>query len=63
MPITACDVASSFGWARLIVGEVTAAAVLGFLREAVRPTYRAAGWRLRSHRMFDPLRNRRRFAE
>ena len=26
--ITGCDVASSFGWARLIVGEVTAAAVL-----------------------------------
>lgn len=44
--ITGCDVASSFGWARLIVGEVTAAAVLGFLRERVRPTYRQAGWRL-----------------
>jgi transposase InsO family protein len=44
--ITGCDVASSFGWARLIVGEVTAAAVLGFLREVVRPTYRQAGWRL-----------------
>ena len=44
--ITGCDVASSFGWARLIVGEVTAAAVLGFLRETVRPTYRQAGWRL-----------------
>ena len=35
--ITGCDVASSFGWARLIVGEVTAAAVLEFLREVVRP--------------------------
>lgn len=44
--ITGCDVASSFGWAHLIVGEVTAAAVLGFLRERVRPTYRQAGWRL-----------------
>lgn len=44
--ITGCDVASSFGWARLIVGEVTAAAVLGFLREVVRPSYRQAGWRL-----------------
>ena len=44
--ITGCDVASSFGWARLIVGEVTAAAVLSFLRELVRPTYRQAGWRL-----------------
>ena len=46
-PITGCDAASSFGWARVIVGEVTAAAVLGFLREVVRPTYRQAGWRLR----------------
>jgi hypothetical protein len=44
--ITGCDVASSFGWARLIVGEVTAAAVLAFLRELVRPAYRHAGWRL-----------------
>jgi len=44
--ITGCDVASSFGWARLIVGEVTAAAVLEFLRETVRRTYRQAGWRL-----------------
>ena len=45
--ITGCDVASSFAWARLVIGEVTAAAVLAFLREAVRPTYRHAGWRLR----------------
>ena len=45
--ITGCDAASSFGWARLIVGEVTAAAVLAFLREVVRPTYRQAGWTLR----------------
>jgi hypothetical protein len=45
--ITGCDVASSFGWARLIVGEVTAAAVLGFLRAVVRPSYRQAGWHLR----------------
>lgn len=45
--ITGCDVASSFGWAQVIVGEVTAAAVLAFLRDMVRPTYRAAGWRLR----------------
>lgn len=44
--ITGCDAASSFGWARLIVGEVTAAAVLGFLRQVVRPGYRQAGWRL-----------------
>lgn len=45
--ITGCDVASSFGWARLLVGEVTAAAVLGVLRDVVRPAYRQAGWRLR----------------
>ena len=44
--ITGCDAASSFGWARLIVGEVTAVAVLGFLRDVVRPAYRHAGWRL-----------------
>ena len=44
--ITGCDVASSFGWARVVVGEVTAAAVLGFLRDVVRPAYRQAGWRL-----------------
>jgi transposase InsO family protein len=45
--ITGCDVASSFAWARLVMGEVTAAAVLAFLRDDVRPTYRHAGWRLR----------------
>ena len=45
--ITGCDAASSFAWARLVIGEVTAAAVLAFLREVVRPTYRQAGWRLR----------------
>jgi transposase InsO family protein len=45
--ITGCDVASSFGWARLILGEVTAAAVLAFLREVVKPGYRRAGWRLK----------------
>ena len=44
--ITGCDVASSFGWARVLVGEVTAAAVLAFLREIVRPAYRKAGWEL-----------------
>lgn len=45
--ITGCDVASSFAWAQLVIGEVTAAAVLAFLRTVVRPTYRQAGWRLR----------------
>jgi transposase InsO family protein len=45
--ITGCDVASSFGWAGLILGEVTAAAVLAFLRDVVKPGYRRAGWRLK----------------
>jgi transposase InsO family protein len=45
--ITGCDVASSFAWAHLVVGEVTAAAVLAFLRDVVRPGYRRAGWRLK----------------
>ena len=45
--ITGCDVASSFAWARLVLGEVTAAAVLAFLRDVVRPGYRRAGWRLK----------------
>jgi len=45
--ITGCDVASSFAWARLVIGEVTAAAVLAFLRDDVRLSYRQAGWRLR----------------
>ena len=45
--ITGCDAACSYAWARLVVGEVTAAAVLTFLREDVRPTYRRAHWRLR----------------
>jgi transposase InsO family protein len=45
--ITGCDVASSFGWAQLVLGEVTAAAVLAFLRDIVRPGYRRAGWRLK----------------
>ena len=30
-----------------VFGEVTAAAVLAFLRDDVRPTYRHAGWRVR----------------
>ena len=44
--ITGCDAACSYAWARLIVGEVTSAAVLTFLRDDVRPTYRRAHWRL-----------------
>lgn len=42
--ITGCDAACSYAWARLVVGEVTSAAVLTFLREDVRPTYRRAQW-------------------
>lgn len=45
--ITGCDAASSFAWAHVIIGEVTAAAVLAFVRTVVRPSYRQAGWRLR----------------
>jgi transposase InsO family protein len=45
--ITGCDVASSFAWAQLVIGEVTARAVLDFVRAVVRPIYRTAGWRLK----------------
>jgi transposase InsO family protein len=45
--ITGCDAASSYAWAWLVLGEVTAAAVLAFLREVVQPVYRRAGWRLK----------------
>jgi transposase InsO family protein len=44
--ITGCDAACSYAWARLVVGEVTSAAVLTFLRDDVRPTYRRAQWRV-----------------
>ena len=58
--ITGCDAASSFGWARLIVGEVTAAAVLGFLREVVRPAYRQRGLApaARAHRQRQGIQGR-----
>ena len=45
--LTACDCASSFGWARIVVGEVTAALMAAFLTEVVLPGYRTAGWPLR----------------
>jgi transposase InsO family protein len=45
--ITACDAACSYGWARLVTGEVTGARVVAFLEEAVLPSYVAAGWVLR----------------
>ena len=45
--LTACDCASPYGWARVVVGEVTAAVMAAFLVDIVRPGYRAAGWPLR----------------
>ncbi len=45
--ITACDVVSSYGWARVVVGEVTADRVLALLRERVAPSCEDAGWTLR----------------
>ncbi len=45
--LTACDCASSYGWARIVIGEVTAAVMAAFLRELVVPSYHQAGWRLR----------------
>ena len=44
--ITGCDAACSYAWARLVVGEVTAAAP-GIPRQDVRPSYRLAHWMLR----------------
>jgi hypothetical protein len=41
--VTACDVASSYGVAR-ILPELTAAAVATFLRTVVVPAVRQAGW-------------------
>ena len=40
--LTACDCASSYGWARIVVGEVTAAVMAAFLVEVVRPGGRLA---------------------
>ena len=45
--LTACDCASSYGWARIVVGKVTAARMAAFLVEVVLPGYPAAGWALR----------------
>lgn len=45
--ITGCDVASSYGFAQLVVGEVTARMVLAFVTTVVRPGYRRAGWVLK----------------
>jgi transposase InsO family protein len=45
--ITGCDCATSYAWAQLVRGEMTADAVVAFVRDAVIPDYRRAGWRLR----------------
>lgn len=45
--LTACDAACSYAFARVVVGEITAAVVVAFLLEVVGPGYRAAGWVLR----------------
>ncbi len=45
--ISACDAACSYGWARVQAGEITAAAVLAFLEDVVRPVYTRAEWTLR----------------
>ena len=44
--LTACDCASSFGWARIVVGEVTAARMAAFLTDVVRNPERGL-WTLR----------------
>jgi len=46
--ITACAVATSYGWAQVVAGEVTADRVLAFLTTRVLPAYRDAGWTLRT---------------
>ena len=58
--ITGCDVASSFGWARLVLGEVTAAAVLGFLREVGAARLSAGGLAAaaRAHRQRQRIQGR-----
>ena len=44
--MTGCDVASSYTWAQLVVGEVTSAATWHFVETTIRSGYRAAGWAL-----------------
>ena len=46
--ITACDAACSYGWARVVAGEVTGAAVLALRgRKSLFPRMRAPAWTLR----------------
>ena len=44
--LTGCDAASSYTWAQLVVGDVTAVDVWRFVDLIIRPAYRAAGWSL-----------------
>ena len=44
--MTGCDVASSYTWAQLVVGDVTAADAWRVRRHHHPPRYRAAGWSL-----------------
>jgi transposase InsO family protein len=44
--ITACDVACSYGFAQLVLGEITARAVVTFMDTVIRPSYEKAGWPL-----------------
>jgi transposase InsO family protein len=44
--VTACDAACSYGFAQLVLGEITATAVATFIDTVVRPTYQRAGWPL-----------------
>lgn len=44
--ITACDAACSYGFAHLVLGEITAAAGTQFMATVLRPAYRRAGWPL-----------------
>jgi transposase InsO family protein len=44
--ITGCDVASSYTWAQLVVGEVTGDDTWRFVDTTIHGAYRAAGWEL-----------------
>jgi transposase len=44
--ITGCDVASSYTWAQLVVGEVTSEDTWRVVDTVIRRGYRAAGWTL-----------------
>ena len=44
--VTACDAACSYGFAQLVLGEITATAVVQFMDRVVRPAYARAGWPL-----------------